>query len=205
MRRHTIIAVIATASLSLVTACSEADGGSSSSTPSAAEASGAASTETSQSSDADEDRDVVDDPPSKDWQEALDAAHDEFSGDVSKIELEPQEDGDLEYKVELMSADTEYAVQYDADTLEKVSDEEDDLGDDAEEKRNETFDPETLIDLDEAVSTARDQQDGAITSWKIEGKDTGRVQYEFDVLPDGASEDVEVQIDAEDGSIINDS
>ena len=55
------------------------------------------------------------------------------------------------------------------------------------------------------MGTARNEQDGAITSWKIEGKDDGSVQYEFDILPDGASDDIEVQVDAKDGSVIHDS
>ncbi len=149
-------------------------------------------------------RDVVDDPPDKGWSDALAAARKEFTGDVSKIELEPRDSGGLEYKIELMSRDTKYAVQYDADTLEKLSEKKDDLGSDAAKKRKETFDPDDMIGLDEAVGTARDQQAGTVTSWKLEGKDTGRVQYEFDILPDGASDDVEVQIDATDGGVIQD-
>lgn len=151
------------------------------------------------------DGDVVANPPSKNMQDALTAAQDEFSGDVSKIELETQQAGGLEYKIELVSADTEYAVQFDADSLEKLSEKRDDLGDDAEEDHKKTFDPASLISLEEAASTAREQQDGVITKWKIEGKDSGVVQYEFDIQPDGASGDTEVQINAKDGSVIQDS
>lgn len=111
----------------------------------------------------------------------------------------------MEYKVELLSADTKYAVQFDANTLEKVSDKKDDLGDDAVEKRKKTFDPDSVIDLEKAAKAAQDQQAGTITKWKLEGKDTGLVQYEFDIRADGASKSIEVQIDAKDGSLIRDS
>lgn len=96
-------------------------------------------------------------------------------------------------------------MQFDADTLDKISEDRDDLGDDAAEDRKEIFDPTKVIDLEAAADTARQEQDGTITEWKIEGKDTGRVQYEFDITPDGGSDDVEVQIDAQDGSVIEDS
>lgn len=138
-------------------------------------------------------------------QDALTAARDKFSGDVSKIELETQQAGGLEYKIELVSADSEYAVQFDADSLEKLSEKRDDLGDDTEENRKKTFDPATLISLEDAASAAREQQNGVITKWKIEGKDNGVVQYEFDIQLDGASGDTEVQINAKDGSVIQDS
>lgn len=212
MRRHTIPALVAAAALGL-TACSGSGSEEASPSESSAEATtsaepsesgdaGEASTEPEQSSAA---RDVVDDPPDTDWQAALDAARDEFSGDVSEIELEPAEGGGLEYKIELIGEDAEYAVQLDADTLDKLSEETEGLDDDAAEEHRETFDPAGLIDLDEAVSAARDEQDGAITSWQIEGNDDGSVLYEFDILPAGASDDIEVQIDAEDGSVIHDS
>lgn len=220
MRRRLTTALVAGASLTLIAGCSGSDSDSNSSgvttttassgvtstTTSAGETSttSAGETTTSSSSDA-EGRDVVDDPPAKSWEDALDAARDEFSGDVSKIELESNEDDQLEYKIELTSDDTSYAVQYDAETLDKVSEDSDDLGDDAKEKLEETFDPTDVIDLGEAASTARQEQDGTITKWKIEGKDTGEVQYEFDIRPAGDSDDVEVQIDATDGSVIQDS
>lgn len=63
--------------------------------------------ETTEASGDGDERDVIDDPPSKTWQDALDAANEEFSGDVNKIGLEESEDDGLEYKVELLSADTE--------------------------------------------------------------------------------------------------
>lgn len=143
--------------------------------------------------------DVVENAPAKSWKDALDAAKKSFDGKVDKIELEPRSGGGHEYKIELLSADEKYAVQYDADTLEKISEKTDDLGDDADKKQATTFDESKVVDLDQAADAARERQDGTITKWKIEGKDTGRVQYEFDILPAGASEDEEVQIDATTG------
>lgn len=146
-------------------------------------------------------KDIVDNAPKKRWNDALDKARDEFDGDVSKIELEPHDDGGLEYKIELMSKDTKFAVQYDADDLSTRSTKRDDLGDDAAKKRRKTFSTDDLISLDEAAKKARDEQSGTITKWKVEGSDDGAPHYEFDILPDGASEDVEIKVDATDGSI----
>lgn len=98
-------------------------------------------------------------------------------------------------------------MQFDADILEKLSEDTDDLGDDAAEELAETFDPSKVIDLEEAASAARNERDGIITEWKIEGEDSGRVRYEFEIRPAGTSpdtDDEEVQIDAEDGSVIRD-
>ena len=148
--------------------------------------------------------DVVANPPSKKWQDAVSAAGDDFKGDVTKIELEPREKDGTEYKVELLSQDTKYAAQYDGDTLTKVSEKRETLGDDAARKRRRTFDPSSVMDLSKAADTARGQRDGIITKWKIEGKDSGRPQYEFDIRPEGSTQDAEVQIDAQDGSIVQD-
>lgn len=206
MRRSFIPVVGLVASFSLATACS----GSQTQAPSSSGASSpvASSSSSSTSSSAVSsvaNRDVVADAPTKSWQQALDAARKDFTGDVAKIELEAHEGDGLEYKIELMSSDTKYAVQYDAETLAKLSDKRDNLGDDAVKERKETFDPGLIIGLDKAAMTARQQQDGIITEWKIEGKDSGRVLYEFDIRTDGDRQDTEVQVDANDGSIVRDS
>lgn len=205
-----VLAVIA--SLSLVAACgSEADSDSQVTQPSSSSSSSSSSSLPSSSSATDDastnakDGDVVANPPSKSWKDAVKAAKNEFVGDVAKIELEHQDNGGMEYKVELLSQDTKYAVQYDADTLAKLSDKRDGLGDDAAEKRKKPFDPNSLIDLGKAADAARKQQDGTIREWKIEGKDTGRVRYGFDIRPAGASQDAEVEINARDGSLVKDS
>ncbi len=103
-----------------------------------------------------------------------------------------------------MSKKSEYSVQYDAESLDKISDKRENLGDEAAEDLKKAFDPEPAIGLEKAAKAARQQQDGVIGKWKIERKDTGRVQYEFDIRPSGASEDVEIQIDAKDGSVVKD-
>lgn len=204
MRRVVMPLLAVVASLSLVAACGSGEDSDSKTDSSSASPPSTTPSPTDSSSSA-KDSDIVANPPAKTWQDALKAAKQEFSGDVAKIELERQASGGLEYKVELISKDTEYAVQYDADSLNKLSDKRDDLDDDDAEDRKETFDPDSVIDLDKAADAARQQQDGAIREWKIEGKDTGRVQYEFDIRPSGASNDTEVQIDAMDGSVVKDS
>ncbi len=114
--------------------------------------------------------DVVAQPPDKTWTDAVAAARQDFDGKVSKIELERKEGGGLEYKIELLSPDTKFAVQYDAVSLTQVSAKRESLGDDAAKKQQQTFDPDALISLDKAASTARQRQDGTITKWKIEGE-----------------------------------
>lgn len=133
------------------------------------------------------------------------AAREDFDGKVNKIELERQEGGGLEYEVEQLSETTKHVGEYDADSLARLSEKTDSLGDDAAEDLKETFDPGDLIDLDEAAKTARDEVDGVISQWKIEGKDSGKVVYEFDIRPQGASDGQEVHVDAEDGAIVKDS
>lgn len=190
------------ASLMLLTACSDAvseDGSSGAPQPTAISTS---PTVESSPQVALAVADVVSDPPPKAMQEALDAALNEFSGDVTKIELEPGLGGRLEYKIELISSDTEYEVQYDASTLEKLSEEREALGEDADQERQQAFDPDAVVSLEEAVNAARDYQAGAITEWKLEGKDNGLVQYEFDIQPGADADDVEVKVNAMDGSVI---
>lgn len=199
--RSAVSCLAAATCLVVVSACSFGDDSDSSPTSSSSSSSSAPS---ESSPNSNQDADVIANPPSKTSQEALAAAQKEFSGDVTKIELERQQGGGLEYKIELVSDKSEYSVQYDAETLEMISDKSEDLGDDAAEDRKKSFDPDTVIDLDQAVQAARKQQDGTIGKWKIEGKDTGRVQYEFDIRLSGSSEDVEVQIDAKDGSVVKD-
>lgn len=162
------------------------------------------STTTSATADDTSPDDVVANPPEKTWKDALDAAKAEFDGDVTKIELEQRRSGGLEYKIELISSDTEFSIQFDADTLEVLSTDEDDLDDDADEERSKVFDPADMINLEEAAETARGEVDGVIEEWKIEGKDDGRVQYEFDIARDGESGDTEVQVDAKTGELLHD-
>lgn len=65
----------------------------------------------------------------------------------------------------------------------------------------DTVDLSKVISLDDAAKKARGEQDGTVTAWKIEAK-SDKAQYEFDIRPQGASEDKEVQINAMDGSVI---
>ncbi|WP_176489699.1 PepSY domain-containing protein [Mobilicoccus massiliensis] len=148
-------------------------------------------------------RDVIAQAPQKSWQDALTAAKQAFPGNPSKIELESRTGGSLEYKVELYSDTEKYAVQYDADSLQKLSEKREKIdADDKAEAKAKTFDPTKVVPLDAASRTALSSQDGTVTKWKIEGKDTGRVQYEFDILPAGSADDREVQVDAMSGNLL---
>lgn len=149
------------------------------------------------------DDDIVANPPAKTWQEALDAARDRFDGGVTKIELEQRRAGSLEYKIELISETTEFTIRFDADTLEELSTEEEDLDDDADEERRKVFEPSEMISLEEAASIARDALDGVIEEWKLEGDDDGRVEYEFDIVPPGETGDREVELDARTGEVLD--
>lgn len=210
MRRHVLPSLIAAASLSLVVSCSggDADTAADSPTSSASETSSPSSSESSSSSSSGQATDVVASPPSKSWQDALEVAREDFDGKVDEIELERSEGGGLDYRVEQLSATTKHAVQLDVDSLDQVSVDTDGLGDDAAKKQAQTFETDGLIGLEEAARTARGEVDGTITKRKVEGKDTGTVIYELDVLPKGPAQgdqDREVQVDAEDGSIVKDS
>lgn len=153
--------------------------------------------------------DVVADPPEKSWHDALAKAKDAFEkdthGDVAKIELEESDGGTLHYKIELYNDGTEFAVQYGADDLELLDGPkiEQDSGD-----ADEIFTPDELgVDLDTAAGTAREQIDEpTIHEWKIEGKDDGPTQYEFDIYSGcDTGNDAEVQIDANTGEVLSDS
>lgn len=193
-----------------LTACSSTSDGQNSST-SAGVSSSASSSETmsthtatpqkeSSTSEASSGKDIVNNPPQASWQDALNKAQEKFDGKPAKIELEHDDSGALVYKIELISGMDKHAVQYSAEDLTEISDKEKTLDDG--EDQNKAFDIGDVVSLDQAVATAREHTAGDITSWKIEGKDTGRVQYEFDILPSGAEDDVEVQVDALDGSLI---
>lgn len=211
MRRHARPLTTIGVTLTLVSACSGLDSDSDSS-PSASESPSISSQSSSlpgsvtqaESADSPAAADVVSNPPAKSWQDALATARQQFTGTVATIELEAREGGRLEYKIELVSSDTTYVVQFDANVLATISQKREGLGDDAAEKLRETFDPESVIPPEKAAGTARGQRSGAITEWKIE-YDDGRLPYEFDIRPDGAYDDVEVNVDAKTGEVIPDS
>ena len=147
-------------------------------------------------------RDVIENPPAKSWNDALEAARKIFPGDPTEIELRTRGGGGLEYRIGLVTDAAQFEVQFDAESLEKLSSNEDQVGDDVAENRLKLIDTENIAALEDAAKTARGQQEGTITSWKLEGKDDGTVNYVFDILPQGSSADVEVSINAKDGSLI---
>lgn len=149
-----------------------------------------------------ETRDVFENPPAKSWNDALEAARKLFPGDPIEIELEPRDRGGLEYKIELVTDAAQFEVQFDAESLEKLASDEDQIGDSVAKARLKLIDTNDIVALEDAAKTARGKQEGTITSWKLEGKEDGSVKYEFDILPKGSSDDIEVSINAKDGSLI---
>lgn len=147
--------------------------------------------------------DIVAHPPKKTWLEAVAAAKAEFDGELIEVELERHGPDRFEYTVVLVSDDTEFEIELDGDTLEIRSTDTDDLGDDAAEMRTRIFDPDEVIGLEEAAAIARTEVDGAIDEWELEGKDDGRIEYEFEIIPTGKTDDVEVEIDARTGEVLD--
>src|SRR5699024_384888 len=146
--------------------------------------------------------DLIENPPEKTWQDALEAAEAQFDGDVTKIELEEEDSGRREYKIELISSDQKFSIKFDADTLDELRSKTDDLGSEADEKRARVFDVDEIIDLDAAAQSDRDEVDGVIEEWKVEGKSNGSIEFEFDIVPPGATDDIEVEIDARTGDVL---
>ena len=147
-------------------------------------------------------RDIVADPPTKTAHDALAAAQKLFDGKPSKIELEWRHNTSLEYKVELVSAQETYEVKFDAETLEVLKEELETLDAD-DNDLDEVFTPGDVVDLDVAAGAASKAQEGTIREWKLEGKDDGRVLYEFDIVPPGVRDDIEVKVDAFTGDVVS--
>lgn len=148
-------------------------------------------------------RDIVLQPPAKNWQEALEAAKAGFDGKVIKIELDSNAGGALEYEIELLSADTEYSVRLDAENLNKLAEEKDPLTGDDKKKVKNVFDPSEMIDLGVAADAARDVVEGTIHQWKLEGTAPGQVVFEYEIVTDDTPDGVDVKVNAVDGSLIS--
>lgn len=222
MRRTLTPVIVSAATLGLVTACSgsasdttstitttvtagSSPSGTSSSSSSATTPSSQTSSSSSSSSPAARKAgdDIVSKPPAKSWNEALKKATSASAGSPVKIELEPRDDATLEYKIVLISPDTKYVVQYDADTLDTTYDKKIRIGGNGNRPKI-TFDASSLIGLDKAAGIARGTQPGVITSWKLINENPNVVKYEFDILPKGASDDREIQVNAKTGSVSRD-
>lgn len=152
-------------------------------------------------------RDIVTDPPANNWQDALTAAREGFEGDPSRIQLERQDDGTLQYEIDLVSDTEKYEVELDAETLDVLSADRGELGADAASEREQRFNPDELqTTLDSAVEVARGEQEGSINTWVIEGdSEEGQpvVHYEFDFDSDGLGDNT-VRVDAATGGIVQD-
>lgn len=140
-------------------------------------------------------RDVVAQAPDATAAEALNAAQKLFAGKPTKIALDHRIDGTLEYDIELLSSTEKYEVELGADTLEVLSEEREPL-DPGDDDLQEVFDLGAVVDLDRAATTARESRPGVINEWTLEGNSDGSVIYEFDIMPDGATDEVEVLINA---------
>ncbi len=136
------------------------------------------------------------------WSDALDRARGEFGGDISKIELEV-EDNVYAYKVELMSDEQKFEYQIDANTGDVLEQETEDFSSDKvkTERKAKAIDITKVVDLEHAMETALAEQDGRVTEWKLEGTSSGPV-YEFDIVKNGSTDDVEVKIDALSGDVL---
>lgn len=140
-------------------------------------------------------RDVVEQAPDATAAEALAAAQKLFAGEPTKIALDHRFDGSLEYDIELVSSTEKFEVELGADTLEVLSEEREPI-DPGDDDLQEVFDLGAVVDLSKAAATARQAQPGVINEWNLEGDSDGRVVYEFDIVPDGATDDVEVAVNA---------
>ncbi|WP_017792206.1 PepSY domain-containing protein [Leucobacter salsicius] len=140
-------------------------------------------------------RDVVDQAPNASAADALAAAQKLFTGELTKIALDHRIDGTLEYDIDLVSSTEKYEVELSADTLEVLSEEREPL-DPGDDDLQEAFDLGAVIDVSKAAATARQSQPGIINEWNLEGDSDGSVVYEFDVVPDGSTDDIEVRVNA---------
>lgn len=138
------------------------------------------------------------------WRDALDMAQDEFDGDVSKIELERRDASHYVYKIELLSDTQKFALQADAKSGEVLDTKTDDLDSDERDSKRQDhrIDLASVTKLEKAINAARQEHDGPINKWKLEGKSGGAV-YEFDITDPDGDEDWEVQIDAHSGDVID--
>lgn len=148
------------------------------------------------------DGDIVENPPQHTWEDALSKALEETDGDLLKVELEPNDSVGWEYELKFVTDSVKEEYKYNPDTLEQIGFESEDLSSDSDERTKRTFTADEILDLQEAAGIARDAQAGTIIEWKIEGKQGDRVEYQFEILPDGAADDVEVTIDALSGKVL---
>lgn len=146
-------------------------------------------------------RDVVEQAPAATAAEALAAAQKRFPGEPTQIALDHRRDGTLEYEIDLVSSTEIYEVELDADTLEVFSEEREPL-DPGDDDHQEVFDFAQVVDLSKAAATARQAQAGLIHEWSLDGDSDGSVVFEFDIVPSGSSNDIEVRVNALTGELL---
>lgn len=137
--------------------------------------------------------------------EAVQIAMENFDGLLEEISYS-EDDGRPYYEVNLESETEEYEVELDAEDLSIIKEErEKENNKRSYSKLQDALDVE-IISLEEASEKALDAVDGEIKEWSYEVDD---FTYEFEILTndpqysdDDDEEDVEVEVNAKNGEII---
>lgn len=128
--------------------------------------------------------------------EAVDAASENFDGELVEVELDNEDDQWI-YKVDMESESEEYEVRLSVDDL-SVVDEQKENDDDFD--TDEHFSYGDAIPAEEAVQTAMDETNGELEGWTL-AKDDGQLEYEVD-MKNGDNGDADVTINAESGEMM---
>lgn len=144
--------------------------------------------------------DLVDQPPTHTWQEALSQAQETFGGSPVEVELE-WDHGILRYEIDLVTDTEKIEVKLDAQTLDQLSEERSTDPQDIERAKAKVFDPAT-IDIAAAAQQARTAATGVIVEWTIEGTRGGAPEIEFTFLDAPTDSDIEVTVNAQTNQII---
>src|SRR5690625_204086 len=127
-------------------------------------------------------------------QEAVDAASERFSGGVTEVELD-EDDNTYYYEIEMENGEDEYEVKINADDLsvsEEEIDREDDDGEETKKAQSEntTETDAELIGMEKAVQIAKDEVGGGDVTDKEFDKDDN--DYEIELDYDGSEYDIEI-------------
>ena len=127
-------------------------------------------------------------------QEAVDAASERFSGVVTEVELD-EDDNTYYYEIEMENGEDEYKVKINADDLsvsEEEIDREDDDGEETKKAQSEntTETDADLIGMEKAVQIAKDEVGGGDVTDKEFDKDDN--DYEIELDYDGSEYDIEI-------------
>ena len=121
-------------------------------------------------------------------QRALDASG---GGDVHSITIDHDRRNGWEWEIEIRNGAQEHDIELSAISGEII-----------EHERDQDDDGEPAVDIAdpmpyaEAIELALGAQDGRVSGWSLESDDD-RLHYTVDIVPDGANDDVEVEVDVE--------